>query len=513
MSGPKAFDPEPYYPALVLLLRPRDPDRRELGGDATVFGTGFFIKRRDESRSELVTVAHNLTKQKYEKGKWYPDPDGDLLQEVTVGLFDSTANPPDWTAQQAIDLKGGVHCWLRRDLDAAILHIESDAPAVLNVAEEVKSGDGLALLGFQTDRRRGSGYAVYSMLGSVPLGWLVTPFDPLAWNDPIRAKEMALNYNMLAGYAVPLGSGISGGPVLNCGQSDNPVIAIQKGILDAVYKATLLEWVWQKQRLATQVIELLVREKFSESKDASEGWTALAEAVKKYVSAMDLLKKQDWAAAKTALAEAQSGFKGLDGLTQPIDFRFIDVALNAVEALRACHEDHILKLVSGDVSLLPPRVRKNIQRINRGVRLYEKRSVKLWCFERGIPLLGIVTLTVLLFALNQLWAPTLPCRMDLEMVPMPSTELQSSLTAKAGSEINLAIVLKEPNGRPIRPSQATFEWSFYPPDHINTGKVGNRNHTLSYRVPRDGRQHQVIVVSARTGARYCQEALEINISE
>lgn len=522
MSPPQRFDPERFHSALLLVVRPRDPGQPLVPGyDVKVFGTAFFIENEEvfgkqfcgkTSSATLITAAHNLTRQKHDGLGWQPDPQGELLPEVEIRCYhkanrDDGAETDDeaetgWTRILQLCLEEGSNCWLDGKLEWAIVRLalgEGCHPDVLRIMEEVDRGDTVAVLGFQ--RTGPDEYAPQCIQCTVPTNWAYS-------------TSGSLNYTVVPGQR-PLESGISGAPVLKVPvlQSGRPAVAIHTGRDNGYYNGTPLARVLEKPKLLVKVVGLLVRGKFSKAVDVSKTWPEptepreLEKAVGQYASGIGYLQSGAWEKAREVLEDARSAFKKLG---QPVDLAFISAALDAVEALQVCSAKGILQpMDSRKSSLLPPAVRRSVRRIDRYVSLYHNP----WWWRVGLGVLLIFGTLTLGFglALRRASLPPVPCTVALEADGQPVPGPQYSVEKPAGSPFTLKVALKEPTGGDIDPNGATFDWGFYPED--SSIAIGNRNYTLHYRVPDDGRNYQIIVVSARIGARYCQQVLEINISD
>ena len=157
----------------------------------------------------LLTVAHNLT----EDGK----PNGKLLPWIWVCCFDPVVR--DWTDIHRAEVD---RRFIDPKLDAAGLKISVKVSAPLCLATDWQKEDSIAILGFQPEDGRTSGFNVRFLMCHIPRNWEVAPFD--LREDP----EPSLRLGMIDRGYQPLGRGISGGPVLNCECEGYPTIAIEK---------------------------------------------------------------------------------------------------------------------------------------------------------------------------------------------------------------------------------------------------------------------------------------------
>jgi YD repeat-containing protein len=222
------FDPAPYLSALALIRIPHRLDQTQpKPAPDDDFGSAFFIT----ASGVLLTAAHNLTIN----GK----PGGDLLPWVWVCCFDSGTK--DWTDAIKVGVRASL---VDRNLDVAVLRLERFRTIEpLKVAADWAKGNNIAVLGFQPDPNRASGFDVHWLPCAIPFNFPVAPFDITT-----DAHEPALRLLPIDGQA-PLGKGISGGPALNLDCEGNPAIAIEKAetegfeLRSAEVKTTAIRWV------------------------------------------------------------------------------------------------------------------------------------------------------------------------------------------------------------------------------------------------------------------------------
>lgn len=234
------FDPQLYYPTLVLIRIPRDLNEKKPAADAE-FGSGFF-----GAKGLVFTVRHNLIDKKT----------GKPLPWVWVCCYDK--NTRDWTDFRRVAVDPDL---LDASCDAALLRVPGNTPSTLPLSFDWKREDDVAVIGFQPrPSGAGSGFWPWSASCVIPKNWPVDAQDiedPTNQNAFVREPFLGLLFTAQAQQVeMPVKGGFSGGPVADLRHKIPRVIAVEKAVMprDAeIYKKKP----WDPANLPDWVIRLL----------------------------------------------------------------------------------------------------------------------------------------------------------------------------------------------------------------------------------------------------------------
>jgi hypothetical protein len=210
------FYPTPYYPALVLIRIPVDPNETAPAPDAD-FGSGFF----GGCERLVFTARHNLVDLRTDKP----------FDWVWVCCYEESTN--DWTDCRKVKIDPNL---LDKATDAALLCVDGVTPGVLFLSLDWRRGDDVAVIGFQEKpiRGTGSGFEPRCISCMLPRNW---PIDAQDIEDPkspsgvAREPYLGLQFTTGALYSNErVLRGFSGGPVIDLQRGAARVIAIEKAI-------------------------------------------------------------------------------------------------------------------------------------------------------------------------------------------------------------------------------------------------------------------------------------------